>query len=258
MSIRLRTEKGPFGLVREAVDLWPRRAPGLPPGQRRLPRAPRFSATPLVGPPEVDDDHRLRIGRRDGEGVELSLAELQAMPGVVERTHDLHCVTTWSATGLTWTGVPLAQVWAERVVPTLGATASDPYVVAVGGDRYRAVLRREDLLHAEVLLAWQLDGAPIDARHGGPLRLVSPPQYGYKSVKHLVALQPCPERPPSRLGPKEHLRARVAEEERHSRWPGRIVRLPFRLTVAPIALVAERSLRRSVPPSGRDVRPEPR
>jgi hypothetical protein len=51
------------------------------------------------------------------------------------------------------------------------------------------------------------------------------------------------ERPASLLGPKEHLRARVALEERHSRIPGRLLRWPYRLVVPITAVVAERTLR---------------
>lgn len=201
---------------------------------------PRFSATPQV-PPPTSGPVRLRIGPRGDDGIALDLDDLMDV-GSVNRRLDLHCVTTWSYRGALWTGVPLVDVWSALVAPRAGAAADHPYVVAVGADRYRAVLRREDLVQPEVLLAWALDGRPIEGRHGGPLRLVSPRQYGYKSVKHLIALQPCSDRPSSRLGAKEHLRARVALEERHARWPGRLLRLPYRLTVVPTALLAERSL----------------
>lgn len=236
-------------MIRRLPALWPRRAPGLPPGQGRLPRAPRFSARPRVGPPHVGPDHILRIGPRRGEQVELALDDLRAV-GAIERTHALHCVTTWSAVGLRWTGVPLVDVWEARVAPELGAAATAPFAVAVGADRYRTVFVRDDLLHPDVLLAWGLDGRPLDARHGGPLRLVSPHQYGYKNAKHLATLELWEEQPPGRMGAKEHLRARVALEERHSRLPGRPLRLPYRLTVAPTALLAERSL--AATRSGRD------
>ena len=79
--------------------------------------------------------------------------------------------------------------------------------------------------------------------HGtaSPLRLVSPSQYGYKSVKHLAGFDVRRAQP--RLGGKEHLRARVALEERHSRIPGRLLRVPYRMLIAPTAVMAERSLR---------------
>ena len=93
-----------------------------------------------------------------------------------------------------------------------------------------------------VIVATHLDGAPLDERHGAPLRLVSPSQYGYKSVKHLVSLDFCAAEP--KVMSKEHLRARVAFEERHPRLPSWLVRLPYRLMIPPTAFLAERALKR--------------
>lgn len=45
---------------------------------------------------------------------------------------------------------------------------------------------------------------------------------------------------------KEHLRARVALEERHPTLPNWLLRVPYRLVIAPTALLAERSLERSL------------
>ena len=165
----------------------------------------------------------------------------------VERVNDFHCVTTWSRTGLRWSGVRMHDVWTTMIEPVLGDHGDASYVVATGGDGLRAVFRREDLLAADVLVVTELDGVPLDARHGAPLRLVSPSQYGYKSVKHLTDLDVRRAQP--KLGGKEHLRARVMLEERHSRIPGRLLRLPYRALIPPTAIMAERSL---------DARPTPR
>ena len=73
---------------------WPSRASGLPPGERLLQVMPRFSDRPHL-PVAV-----------------LTAADLQAL-GPREHTADFHCVTTWSVTGLVWTGVPLVTVLAS-------------------------------------------------------------------------------------------------------------------------------------------------
>ena len=96
--------------------------------------------------------------------------------------------------------------------------------------------------HLDRTLAWALNDCGLDRRHGAPLRLVSPAQYGYKNVKHVESIALRSTRPVSLLGPKEHLRARVALEERHSRIPGRLLRWPYRLAVPITAIVAERTL----------------
>ncbi len=103
----------------------------------------------------------------------------------------------------------------------------------------------EDALAGDVMIADRLDGQPLDARHGAPWRLISPGQYGYKSVKHLSQIELHVDRPRSQLGTKEHLRARVASEERHSLRSGRVLRWPYRLVVPLTAALAERPLRRS-------------
>ncbi|GGN99019.1 hypothetical protein GCM10010112_92430 [Actinoplanes lobatus] len=214
---------------------WPRRAPGLPPGQRLMAEMPRFSDLPHLPPPAMPTAPRLEI-RNEGELVAvLTAADLRAL-GPRDHTADFHCVTTWSVTGLVWTGVPLREVLASVGM----SDAPAPYLVARAGDRREAVLTWEDAVAEDVLLATRLNGAALDDRHGAPLRLVAPSQYGYKSVKHLIAIEFRAEQP--RLMSKEHLRARVAFEERHPRLPSPLVRLPYRLMIAPTAYVAERSL----------------
>lgn len=216
---------------------WPRRAPGLPPGQRLLTVMPRFSDDPLRPPPSVPGEPDLAISL---EGTPLAhvSAELLERLGPRDVRADFHCVTTWSVKDLLWRGVPLRDVLAAVGI----SEAPAPYVVARGADRRWTALVWEDLTAPDVLLATHLDGAPLDARHGGPLRLVAPSQYGYKSGKHLVDLDFRHAEP--RAGAKQHLRARVALEERHPTLPARAVRLPYRLMISPTARLAERSLRR--------------
>ena len=218
---------------------WPRRAPGLPPGQRALDAFPRFADDPRRPPPEVPADPTFTIRSIDGRVRDIAVAELVDSGLVTERTYDFHCVTTWTARNQTWTGVPLVAWWRSA----LGDPAGASFALVEGLDRHRAVFVADDLLADDVLLAWALNGEPLDARHGAPLRLVSPAQYGYKNVKHVGAIELCTQRPASTLGAKEHLRARVAQEERHARWPARAVRWPYRVVVPLTAIAAERSAR---------------
>ena len=187
----------------------------------------------------------LAVTVEGGHRVTIDADALGALESA-ERVHDFHCVTTWSRTGLRWSGVPMRDVWTTMIEPVLGDYGDASFVVARGGDGYRAVFRREDLLAADALIVNSLDGAPLDARHGAPLRFVSPSQYGYKSVKHLTGFDVRRAQP--ELGGKEHLRARVMLEERHSRIPGRLLRLPYRVLIPPTAIMAERSLRAASPP----------
>jgi len=220
-----------------ALDYWPRRADGLPPGQREVRRMPRFSDKPLRWAP-VPGPVELTISV-DGEPRRTLVGADWDVYGSVEQTSDFHCVTTWSYRGLQWGGIRLARVL-EDVIGTL-----PPHAVAHAADRQSAVFVTDDLIEPNVLLATRLDGEPLSRRHGAPLRLVCPGQYGYKSVKHLTGIDLLHDEPASAIGPKEHRRARVDREERHATLPNWAVRLPYRLIVVPTALAAERGLRQS-------------
>jgi len=219
---------------------WPRRADGLPPGQRLMNSMPRFTDTPHKGPPPISHDPEIEI-LHDGEqlGV-LTRSDLEAL-GPNDHKADFHCVTTWSVTGLTWTGVPLRDAFAS-----VGITAPpEGFVVARGADKRRATFLWQDAVAEDVLVATHLNGEVLGDRHGGPLRLVAPSQYGYKSVKHLTTIEFRAEQCGS-MG-KEHLRGRVAREERHPTLPSWFVKVPYRLLIPPTAHIAEWSLRRVVP-----------
>jgi len=234
---------GARSVLRELRAFRPRRASGLPPGQRALDAFPRFADDPRRPPPVVPAAAALRVVSSGGDHHAVSHEELQASDLVESRTSDFHCVTTWTARGRTWTGVPLAAWWRARI--ELPMPGMPPFAVVCGFDGYRAMFHVDDLFADDVMLVWELDHHPLDLRHGLPLRLISPSQYGYKSVKHVEAIELCSQQPVSHLGAKEHPRARVAEEERHSRLPARLVRWPYRVLVPITAMVAERTLDRS-------------
>ena len=241
-------------LLHETRKWWPRRASGLPPGQRALDAFPRFADNPLRPPPDVPEHPVLRLAAPGGEEVRFAIDELRACGLVESRTSDFHCVTTWTARRKIWTGIPLAAWWHTFVAPSFAE--SGEFAVVTGDDGYQAVFLADDLFADDVMLAWELDHVMLDMRHGYPLRLVSPSQYGYKSVKHVTAIELCIDRPASRLGSKEHQRARVAVEERHSRLHGRLLRWPYRLLVPVTAMVAERTLHRHGQVPGPDADPD--
>jgi len=92
---------------------------------------------------------------------------------------DFHCVTTWTARRQTWTGVPLAAWWTTRI----GPFPSEPFAVVRAADGYQAVFRTDDLFTDDVVLAWALNGGALGQRHGAPLGLVSPSQYGDDAIR---------------------------------------------------------------------------
>lgn len=208
----------------------------LPPGQHAIGDFPRFGSHRGAPPPRIAQPAAIRIEGAVAQRLELPLARLAALPHR-ELVADFHCVAGWSAPGLRWSGVSFRAFYEGLIVPEARPDAAVSHLLFGGADGYYAVLTLEDALDADVLLADQLGGAPLDGDHGAPLRLLSPAQYGYKSAKHLCRIELLTRaRADSHrnaaaaltlrlLGP--HPRARVAREERHRHLPAWLLRGPY-------------------------------
>ncbi len=190
--------------------------------------------------PEIPSEPSLRITGVVEEPGEIRLAELMTLPRQ-EQMSDLHCVTTWTKRGLRWSGWRMADLYRQLIVPRFRPRPEARWLVLFGLDGYRCSLLLEDALAESVLVADTLDGEPISPFHGAPLRVVSPDQYAYKSLKHLsgISLREKPVRLPLGL---EHRRGRVALEERHTRLPAWLVRRPYRALIAPAAYLHRRGV----------------
>jgi DMSO/TMAO reductase YedYZ molybdopterin-dependent catalytic subunit len=99
-------------------------------------------------------------------------------------TSDFHCVTGWSKLDNEWEGVSFREV-ANAVGPSPEAT--DCIVYAPSG--YTANVPLDVLMDEDVLFAWSHNGEPLEPKHGGPMRLVVPERYGWKSVKWANAVR---------------------------------------------------------------------
>jgi DMSO/TMAO reductase YedYZ molybdopterin-dependent catalytic subunit len=62
-------------------------------------------------------------------------------------------------------------------------------LIASGHPAYSAEIDLAAARANDVLLAWSHDGQPLPVAHGGPLRLVVPARYGWKSVKWITELR---------------------------------------------------------------------
>jgi DMSO/TMAO reductase YedYZ molybdopterin-dependent catalytic subunit len=217
----------------------------FPPGQRAVDGFPRFGTHLHRPPPAVPAEPVIEITGAVTEPVTVPLAELGALPRR-ELGADFHCVAGWSATGLHWEGVAFATFHQRFIEPVIPPGVAVTHLGFAGLDRYRSVALVEDVLAEDVLLAEHLDGRPLDGDHGAPVRLVSPRQYGFVSTKHLCRIE-LHAGEPADLYPTPvdrllaaHPRARVWQEERHLRVPGRALRLPYRLLIPPIMALSAR------------------
>lgn len=98
---------------------------------------------------------------------------------------DFHCVTGWSVTQVTWEGVPLSEL-----LDKAGIKPTGQYVKFYSGDGvYTDALSLEQAMLPDVMVAVLMDGRPIPQDLGGPVRLIIPQMYAYKSVKWLVGIE---------------------------------------------------------------------
>ena len=157
-----------------------RRAGGeqLPPGQYLVTDFPVLSAGPT---PRVDTGSwELRVATETGQSHSWDWAAFRALPSE-EITVDLHCVTKWSKLGTLWRGVSLDTLLAD-------VETSADYVLARSYGGYTTNLPLADLLDGQAWVAFEYDGGPLDAEHGGPARLLVPHLYLWKSAKWLQGI----------------------------------------------------------------------
>lgn len=112
-------------------------------------------------------------------------AELARGPQI-ERLIDIHCVTRWSKLGCRFGGVPLAELLA-RVQPT--ADARFVSFVARSPREHSTSVPLDQLQQLEALVALQYEGRPLTSEHGGPVRVIVPGRYFYKSLKWLARIE---------------------------------------------------------------------
>ena len=113
----------------------------------------------------------------------LSWDELNALPRTTH-TQDIHCVTRWSRFDVTFEGVH----W-SAIEPLVRPLPSAHYVVAHAEEGYTANVRIAFLRDPLSLIATHADGEPLTPEHGGPLRLVIPGKYFWKSAKWLRGIE---------------------------------------------------------------------
>jgi len=153
----------------------------LPPGQYITDRFPvlHVGDVPTYRPGEWS----LRLfGLVDNEFT-IDFDELKALPAITVTT-DIHCVTKWSKFDTVWTGVRVRDLF-ERA----GVQASATHVVGHAEYGYTANLPLVDVTRDDSLVVYAYDGEPIEPIHGGPVRLLVPQLYFWKSPKWLRGLE---------------------------------------------------------------------
>ncbi|MBI1884756.1 MAG: sulfite oxidase-like oxidoreductase [Chloroflexi bacterium] len=153
----------------------------LPPNQKAVDDWPVLT---YGAAPRVDlAGWRLRVFGEVEEEREFTWEQFIALPRVTV-VSDAHCVTAWSKFDNQWEGVAFREV-AELVRPKPEAEA----VMAHCYGGYTTNILLDDLLRDDVLFAYKHNGRELPAEHGGPLRLVVPHLYFWKSAKWVKGLE---------------------------------------------------------------------
>src|SRR5918998_1990502 len=159
----------------------------------------------------------------------LTLADLRARPRQ-EVTFTLECSGNHGDPAFiggigtaTWAGTPLAPLLREAGIHDWGTEVvfwgSDAGAQEVGGttitEQFARSMAREDAMNPQNLLCYEMNGAPLEAAHGFPVRLIAPGWYGVANVKWLRRIEAMGTRFQGRFMAREYVTRR--EEQRDGR-----------------------------------------
>ena len=153
----------------------------LPPGQKEVKNWPVLD---LGLQPEIDKaSWRLSIDGLVELPAVLTFEQFLALPQT-EEVSDIHCVTQWSRYDNHWKGVS-----ARDVVALVRPKDEARHVIFHSHDGYTTNVRREVFEADDVIMASQWEGQPLTREHGGPVRIVIPRFYFWKSAKWVKRIE---------------------------------------------------------------------
>ena len=114
----------------------------------------------------------------------FSFDDLVGLPSLA-MVKDFQCVTGWRVDNVSWKGVRLSHL--------LDLVGVHPSAVALSFDSYDHAdsesLTLDQAHLSDVIVAYEMYGKTVSREHGGPVRLVVPQMYGYKSLKWLSGIR---------------------------------------------------------------------
>jgi DMSO/TMAO reductase YedYZ molybdopterin-dependent catalytic subunit len=152
----------------------------LPPGQKQVKNWPVLD---LGAQPDVKPENwRLRVGGLVENPLHWTLREFMALPQS-DFVSDIHCVTQWSRFDNHWSGVS-----SKTLIDLVRPNPQAAHVVFHSYDGYTTNVKLSVFAEANVLLAHSWEGRPIPREHGGPVRVVIPDWYFWKSAKWVTRI----------------------------------------------------------------------
>ncbi|MEW5850281.1 MAG: sulfite oxidase-like oxidoreductase [Myxococcota bacterium] len=164
-----------------ALDVRTQDKERLPPGQTLTKKWPVLheGEVPTFDPATWS----LRIFGLVAQPMTFTWDQFKALPRV-RIISDFHCVTTWSRYDNAWEGVHTREL-----ARLCGVDERARYVIQHCENEYTTNTTIEEFLDESVLLADTHDGQPLTGEHGGPLRVVAPRLYAWKSGKWVRGIE---------------------------------------------------------------------
>ena len=155
--------------------------PDAPPGQFVTDKFPVLTFGPT---PRIDlDAWQFKVFGLVDEEITLDWRQFNDLPQVTLDA-EFHCVTQWSKLQNTWQGILFTDVM-KLVTPKPEAK----FVMAHCYGGYTTNVSLDVMIDDDVMFAHSHDGAPLTPQHGGPMRLVVPKRYGWKSAKWVNGIE---------------------------------------------------------------------
>jgi DMSO/TMAO reductase YedYZ molybdopterin-dependent catalytic subunit len=185
-----------------------KRSERVPPGQRATDKWPILHFGQV---PKIDlETWRFKAFGLVEEEIEWTWEEFRKLPSC-EVHSDWHCVTSWTKLDLLWTGVT-----ARDVVARIKVLSGSKAVMVHSYDGYSTNVLLNDFLEEDVIFAWAERGTEFHPEKGGPLRLVVPKLYAWKSAKWVSGIEfMAGDRPGYWEARGYHMRGDPWEEERY-------------------------------------------
>ena len=158
------------------------RDPRLPPGQYDV--GADWPVLTAEVTPRIDPERwSIRVDGLVDEPTTWTWDQAHALPPS-RYEGDIHCVTTWSKLATNFDGVSV-----DTLLATARPQPTAAFVLATSSTRYTTNLPLADITTDEAIVAYAFEGEPIEPIHGGPVRIVVPHLYFWKSAKWVRRLE---------------------------------------------------------------------
>lgn len=153
----------------------------LPPGQKLIEDFPLLY---IADVPDLNHDNwRLRIHGQVEDELEFNWHTFLSND-TLSTISDFHCVTGWSRLDNDWTGVRVRDVLEQ-----VGVKSKANFVTFRSADGYTTSLPISECTGDDDILAFRWEGVLLEKDRGGPVRIVIPSKYAYKSALWIVEME---------------------------------------------------------------------